>query len=42
MAVKDEEPLTWDFSNGEYTLPISIVSPDLFNLNGFSQLSKGT
>jgi hypothetical protein len=30
-AIKDEEPITWDFINGEYVLPISIVSCVLFN-----------
>ena len=25
-AVEDEEPITWDFVNGEYILPLSVVS----------------
>jgi len=29
-AIEDEEPVTWDFINGEYILPISVVSYSLF------------
>jgi hypothetical protein len=31
-AIKDEEPVTWDFINGEYILPISVVGYTLFCL----------